>query len=128
MKVHSVNQPVLERPVLEEISARVCCRSCCERQQHMTALLQEAQKQHALARSTQDAHACAALFHHFKDPIMITQGKMQYLYDDKGRRYLDVSTLPPALQWQMRCILNISGSSIAPYIRHGVRIAGHWSA
>ncbi|CAL5222254.1 g4590 [Coccomyxa viridis] len=30
-----------------------------------------------------------ALFHHFKDPIMITEGKMQYLYDDKGRRYLD---------------------------------------
>ena len=22
---------------------------------------------------------------------MITEGKMQYLYDDKGRRYLDVS-------------------------------------
>lgn len=36
---------------------------------------------------------CAALFHHFKDPIMITEGKMQYLYDDKGRRYLDVRTL-----------------------------------
>ena len=52
---------------------------------------------------------CAALFHHFKDPIMITEGKMQYLYDDKGRRYLDVSILPFALQWQMRCILYISG-------------------
>jgi len=25
---------------------------------------------------------------------MITEGKMQYLYDDKGRRYLDVSTSP----------------------------------
>ncbi|CAL8465278.1 g4813 [Coccomyxa elongata] len=30
-----------------------------------------------------------ALFHHFKDPIMITEGKMQYLYDERGRRYLD---------------------------------------
>ena len=40
---------------------------------------------------------------------MITEGKMQYLYDDKGRRYLDVSILPFALQWQMRCILYISG-------------------
>ena len=25
---------------------------------------------------------------------MITEGKMQYLYDDKGRRYLDVSLIP----------------------------------
>lgn len=24
---------------------------------------------------------------------MITEGKMQYLYDEKGRRYLDVSVL-----------------------------------
>ncbi|KAK9835307.1 hypothetical protein WJX81_000697 [Elliptochloris bilobata] len=29
------------------------------------------------------------MFHHFKDPIMITEGRMQYLYDEKGRRYLD---------------------------------------
>ena len=28
---------------------------------------------------------------------MITEGKMQYLYDDKGRRYLDVSL---ATAWQ----------------------------
>ena len=38
-------------------------------------------------------HCCvfvAALFHHFKQPIMITEGKMQYLYDERGRRYLDV--------------------------------------
>ena len=26
---------------------------------------------------------------------MITEGKMQYLYDDRGRRYLDVSLEPP---------------------------------
>ena len=36
---------------------------------------------------------------------MITEGKMQYLYDDKGRRYLDVSTLP--FELQLRCILHI---------------------
>lgn len=29
------------------------------------------------------------LFHHFKEPVMITEGKMQYLFDEKGRRYLD---------------------------------------
>lgn len=32
----------------------------------------------------------AALFHHFKDPLMVVEGKMQYLYDETGRRYLDV--------------------------------------
>ena len=31
------------------------------------------------------------MFHHFKDPVMITEGKMQYLFDETGRRYLDVS-------------------------------------
>lgn len=28
---------------------------------------------------------------------MITEGKMQYLYDEKGRRYLDVSVLGPVV-------------------------------
>ncbi len=40
----------------------------------------------------------AALFLHFKKPVMIVEGKMQYLYDEHGRRYLDVSppcTAPP---------------------------------
>jgi alanine-glyoxylate transaminase / (R)-3-amino-2-methylpropionate-pyruvate transaminase len=32
------------------------------------------------------------MFHHFKDPVMIVDGKMQYLFDETGRRYLDVST------------------------------------
>uniref|UniRef100_A0A6U0TKB8 alanine--glyoxylate transaminase n=1 Tax=Polytomella parva TaxID=51329 RepID=A0A6U0TKB8_9CHLO len=27
--------------------------------------------------------------HHFKNPVMIVNGKMQYLYDETGRRYLD---------------------------------------
>lgn len=34
---------------------------------------------------------CVGLFHHFREPVMITEGKMQYLYDERGRRYLDVS-------------------------------------
>ncbi|KAG1668083.1 hypothetical protein FOA52_010493 [Chlamydomonas sp. UWO 241] len=29
------------------------------------------------------------LTHHFKTPLMIVEGKMQYLYDETGRRYLD---------------------------------------
>lgn len=40
------------------------------------------------------------MFHHFKDPVMITDGKMQYLYDETGRRYLDV-----------RCLLAMHSSS-----------------
>ena len=27
----------------------------------------------------------------YKTPVMITEGKMQYLFDETGRRYLDVS-------------------------------------
>ncbi len=30
-----------------------------------------------------------ALFHYYKDPIMIVEGKGQFLYDETGRRYLD---------------------------------------
>ena len=29
------------------------------------------------------------MFHHFKDPVMIVEGKMQYLFDEQGRRFLD---------------------------------------
>ena len=30
-----------------------------------------------------------AIFHYYEDPIMIVEGKQQYLYDEKGKRYLD---------------------------------------
>jgi alanine-glyoxylate transaminase/(R)-3-amino-2-methylpropionate-pyruvate transaminase len=30
-----------------------------------------------------------ALFHYYKKPIMIVEGKAQWLFDEKGRRYLD---------------------------------------
>lgn len=30
-----------------------------------------------------------ALFTYYREPIMIVEGKMQYLFDEKGRRYLD---------------------------------------
>ena len=29
------------------------------------------------------------IFHYYKKPIMIVEGKGQYLFDEKGRRYLD---------------------------------------
>ncbi len=38
----------------------------------------------------------AALFHHFKKPIMIVEGKGQYLFDERGRRFLDVRAAPNA--------------------------------
>ncbi|GFR40934.1 hypothetical protein Agub_g1592 [Astrephomene gubernaculifera] len=34
-------------------------------------------------------HLSPSLFLHFKKPVMIVEGKMQYLYDERGRRYLD---------------------------------------
>src|SRR5436189_3288478 len=30
-----------------------------------------------------------ALLTYYKDPLMIVEGRMQYLFDEKGRRYLD---------------------------------------
>src|SRR3954462_9239218 len=30
-----------------------------------------------------------ALLTYYKDPVMVVEGKMQYLFDEKGRRYLD---------------------------------------
>ncbi|KAL6765778.1 alanine-glyoxylate transaminase [Haematococcus lacustris] len=30
-----------------------------------------------------------SLFHHFRKPVMIVEGKAQYLFDETGRRYLD---------------------------------------
>lgn len=50
--------------------------------------------QHSSAASSHahtTMHVRAGLFHHFREPVMITEGKMQYLYDEEGRRYLDVS-------------------------------------
>ena len=34
-------------------------------------------------------HCNPAMFHLYKEPIMITEGRMQYLYDEQGKRYLD---------------------------------------
>lgn len=36
------------------------------------------------------AHLSPGLFLYYKNPIMIVEGKMQYLWDEKGRRYLDM--------------------------------------
>jgi len=34
-----------------------------------------------------ETYLSPALFHYYKNPVMIVEGKMQYLWDDKGRRY-----------------------------------------
>jgi len=36
-----------------------------------------------------DAHMCPSIFKYYKKPLMIVEGKMQYLFDETGRRYLD---------------------------------------
>lgn len=56
------------------------------------------------SQPTTDTLLCnAAIMAWYKDPVMITEGKMQYLYDETGRRYLDVSSgsraLPLQYQW-----------------------------
>lgn len=35
------------------------------------------------------AHLASAILTYYRDPVMIVEGKMQYLYDETGRRYLD---------------------------------------
>jgi len=35
------------------------------------------------------AHVNPGIFHYYKEPLMIVEGHGQYLYDEKGRRYLD---------------------------------------
>lgn len=34
-------------------------------------------------------HISPGIFHYYQTPLMIVEGKMQYLYDETGRRYLD---------------------------------------
>ncbi len=36
------------------------------------------------------AHLSPGLFLYYKNPIMVVEGKMQYVWDEKGRRYLDM--------------------------------------
>ena len=35
------------------------------------------------------AHVNPAIFHYYKEPLMIVEGRGQYVFDEKGRRYLD---------------------------------------
>ena len=37
-----------------------------------------------------NAHLNPAIFTYYADPVMIVEGHMQYLYDETGRRYLDL--------------------------------------
>jgi alanine-glyoxylate transaminase/(R)-3-amino-2-methylpropionate-pyruvate transaminase len=39
--------------------------------------------------ATRKAFMNPAIFHYYKKPLMIVEGKMQWLFDDTGRRYLD---------------------------------------
>ncbi len=35
------------------------------------------------------AHVNPAIFHYYKEPLMIVEGRGQYVFDERGRRYLD---------------------------------------
>jgi alanine-glyoxylate transaminase/(R)-3-amino-2-methylpropionate-pyruvate transaminase len=35
------------------------------------------------------AYVNPAIFHYYKEPLMIVEGRGQYVFDEKGRRYLD---------------------------------------
>jgi alanine-glyoxylate transaminase/(R)-3-amino-2-methylpropionate-pyruvate transaminase len=35
-------------------------------------------------------HMNPGIFLYYTDPIMIAHGRMQYLYDEKGKQYLDM--------------------------------------
>lgn len=35
------------------------------------------------------AHVNPAIFHYYRDPLMLVEGRGQYVWDEKGRRYLD---------------------------------------
>lgn len=39
--------------------------------------------------SLRKQHLNPAIYHHFKKPVMIVEGKMQYLFDETGKRFLD---------------------------------------
>lgn len=39
--------------------------------------------------ATRDEYLSPALFKYYKDPLMVVEGHMQYLFDEKGTRYLD---------------------------------------
>ncbi len=39
--------------------------------------------------ATRKQYLSPAIFHYYKNPIMIVEGKGQWLFDEKGRRYLD---------------------------------------
>jgi alanine-glyoxylate transaminase/(R)-3-amino-2-methylpropionate-pyruvate transaminase len=39
--------------------------------------------------SLRKAHVNPAIFHYYKEPLMIVEGRGQYVWDEKGRRYLD---------------------------------------
>ncbi|MBU1702151.1 MAG: aspartate aminotransferase family protein [Candidatus Eisenbacteria bacterium] len=44
----------------------------------------------AEAKALRAQYANPALFHLYKEPLMIVDGHMQYLFDETGRRYLDL--------------------------------------
>ena len=34
-------------------------------------------------------YICPGVIRYYREPLMIVEGKMQYVFDEKGKRYLD---------------------------------------
>ena len=43
----------------------------------------------AAVLAMRQAHLNPAIFHYYKEPLMIVEGRGQYVFDEHGRRYLD---------------------------------------
>lgn len=78
-------------------------------------------------KSTREAHFSKAIFHFYKEPLMIVEGRMQYVYDQTGKRYLDglggIATISvghchptviKALEKQTRTLQHISTAYLNP--------------
>ena len=45
---------------------------------------------YAECKTIRDEHLFPCMTAHFKDPLLIEKGEMQYLYDHNGKKYLDL--------------------------------------
>eukprot|EP00741_Cyanophora_paradoxa_P004507 tig00000806_g4376.t1 len=66
-------------------SSRVPCR--CGGLHSNAAAAVRPQAEEVLEKRKKFMHP--SIFHYYKKPLMVVEGKMQYVWDERGRRYLD---------------------------------------
>ena len=54
-------------------------------------------------------HLFPCMTAHFKNPLLIEKGDMQYLYDHKGQKYLDLFARVENIAYIYKCLQNIVG-------------------